>query len=723
MTLITPHFDAACPESARYESHPDMFPWGPHLTNRALCVDFDAAGQPRSLNRHDQASRIAVLLQWLNPELPPGSEPTVTLGTYWVASSWLQDSTKAEWLVPHHAEDTGTPLLLSHLKRIDGQPAQLRIALPPGLGAHGEQTPGRIRFGADEGALTIAWETTEFAPLVQRRSADDYVLQWPAGGDHNIFIAVHWGSDALPTYSWDRDQAATAAFFHQTLSTARVLTSRGDVNRSLNWASVDILRSVYRYPAGLGVSNNLATDYLVCRDTAWIAMGLAYRHPAWSREILKTLQPYCLPNGMMVEYVRGRDGTSETYGLDVLDNTPLYVIASEHVARTTRDQSFARALYPTVTRCLQNLERHLASHPNHLIATSAEGTANWGICSWRNVIPGYVLDGAVTEINVECLQAFRSGSKLAGWLGDDPMEEHWNTRADELSHAISHHLKTGPGRFVRNIDSQGHVHSGLTGDIVFPMLWADLSADDILEMRRQMMAHLLTGRGVRTIPEGDREYHPTGGFGLLGGVWPDLSIWWAKALLDHGFVEDAWMLFQATAAIPEEARSANAVPGEYPEWFCGASGVNRGMYLSPWVAPKLTWLWMAGFLGLTVDSDAVAVNPQLPKDLSWSLWDRIELGPDQLSVWADAARHQLFTSMPVSAPGWAVVVLGPERLTDDVQCTSPDWLWRLYGQEGSTPHVVVASLSVNPEPAVLTIGQIPYELSPRERGPIVFQVE
>ncbi len=50
-------------------------------------------------------------------------------------------------------------------------------------------------------------------------------------------------------------------------------------------------------------------------------------------------------------------------------------------------------------------------------------------------------------------------------------------------------------------------------------------------------ADFVTPVGLRTISTADAWYFPSYGFGLLGGVWPDLTLWFAVALARNGMTE------------------------------------------------------------------------------------------------------------------------------------------------------------------------------------------
>ena len=129
-----------------------------------------------------------------------------------------------------------------------------------------------------------------------------------------------------------------------------------------------------------------------------------------------------------------------------------------------------------------------------------------------------------------------------------------------------------------------------TADEVFPVLF-DVAGP---EQRRAILRRLLepdfiTPVGLRTISTADAWYFPSHGFGLLGGVWPDLTLWFAVALARNGFAEEPAHWLEAIYATMEAGAARNTVPGQFAEWFDGGSLTNRGMYLSPWTGAKYLW--------------------------------------------------------------------------------------------------------------------------------------
>ena len=101
----------------------------------------------------------------------------------------------------------------------------------------------------------------------------------------------------------------------------------------------------------------------------------------------------------MIEYVRGVSGYKTDYDLNINDDTPLHLIAMLHHYNATLDDDWVREHIVLVVR----LTDYMLSQRDEkgLVVCRAKGVDMHGISSWRNIIPYYTLDGAVTEINAE----------------------------------------------------------------------------------------------------------------------------------------------------------------------------------------------------------------------------------------------------------------------------------------------------------------------------------
>ncbi len=691
------HHDLRDPAGAFYEGQPDETAWGPYLANLHFACGFDQDGALRQLWSARTARLYSTRIAWRLE----GQEASARMqwGTYWLRRS-EEDERGAAWWEVTVPDARGVRLL--YRLGVEGSPRSLALELAPSQHrwAVAREEAGELCLEVDDCALNIRWEVESGeVPVCTAATGSDggVVVTWldvASGGALWVWLewrqAPHVPSDRLPP------SAARDALHRQTTDLmlhGRVVTASPELNRALLWAHTNLQRAVFDYPAGFGASNNVVTDYLVCRDTAWIAMGAVYGEPDWAKELLRTFRRHQRDSGMLVEYVRGVSGAEETYGLAVLDNTPLFLIAVDHVVRVTGDHVFAAEMYPTVRAAAEYLAGLSARDPRGLVAERAGGTANWGIMGWRNVIPGYVLDGAVTEINAQSIAALQAAARVASILRKSADADRWTGAWSGLDQAMRAHLRsTQPWGWLRNVDGHGRRVDRLTGDLVFALLFAPTQGVDDGALAAGCRG-LAGPFGIRTIPTQDPEYHPTDGFGLLGGFWPDLTLWWSKALVDRGQCESAWNLFSTVRDLPEAGSRRNAVPGQFPEWFCGASGVNRGMYLSPWVAPKVLWLWMDGFLGLRVEGADLRVQPRLPRAVPWCVWRGVAAVGRRLDIWADAIRQVTYTSVGVRVAEGGHVVLGRDVGAElDLCWDSPDVMVGAYADpEDSGVHLLVGN--------------------------------
>ncbi len=116
----------------------------------------------------------------------------------------------------------------------------------------------------------------------------------------------------------------TKAYYHDVLSRSVVLTPDPHVNRGVIWAKANMLRVQNRAATGWCFTNDpTRSNNSVGRDTAWYAMGADYLTPEFARESLKAYVRLQEPSGLVVEYYDIRNGKTETYGLNINDNTPL----------------------------------------------------------------------------------------------------------------------------------------------------------------------------------------------------------------------------------------------------------------------------------------------------------------------------------------------------------------------------------------------------------------
>ena len=119
----------------------------------------------------------------------------------------------------------------------------------------------------------------------------------------------------------------------------------------------------------------------------------------------------------MIEYVRGVSGYKTAYDLNINDDTPLHLIAMLHHYNATLDDAWVRERLAARGQARPTTCSRSATISG-LIFCKAKGVDMYGISSWRNIIPYYTLDGAVTEINAEAVFALEAAAMLCAVVGD-----------------------------------------------------------------------------------------------------------------------------------------------------------------------------------------------------------------------------------------------------------------------------------------------------------------
>jgi len=117
----------------------------------------------------------------------------------------------------------------------------------------------------------------------------------------------------------------------------------------------------------------------------------------------------------MIEYVRGVTAFKTAYDLNINDDTPLHLIAMLHHYNATLDDDWVRTYLSLIIKLADYMLTQRDG--NGLIFAHAKGVDLYGISSWRNIIPYYTLDGAVTEINAEGVFALEAAAMLCAVAG------------------------------------------------------------------------------------------------------------------------------------------------------------------------------------------------------------------------------------------------------------------------------------------------------------------
>ena len=225
----------------------------------------------------------------------------------------------------------------------------------------GSEAPTRFAADSDYGR---SYEPTYADPLDNATSATgDLIgqLQWDfslaPGERHRFWFAVGVYADdeqhALQRFGGvpggDDALDQTVAALKEILRAARVLTPDPVINQGAQWSKVNMRRVMASYPTGQAFTNDPGTyANVVTRDAAWFVYGNDHFLPSFSRRLLDNLAQRQYSNGKMPEYFDGISGRVEDDGLNINDDTPLYVLAVNHHFRATGDWDWLARTYPAV---------------------------------------------------------------------------------------------------------------------------------------------------------------------------------------------------------------------------------------------------------------------------------------------------------------------------------------------------------------------------------------
>jgi glycogen debranching enzyme len=478
----------------------------------------------------------------------------------------------------------------------------------------------------------------------------------------------------------------TKRFFTAMLERSQVLTPERAINDGALWAKANMLRVIAKYPQGYAFTNDPGnSSAVVGRDLAWFCVGCDYLDSDASKEMLLRFAQTQYADGMFPEYYNAITGTTEDYGHNINDDTPLFVLAcASHYAITADDDFLDR-----IWTCLAKACEYIIAQRDErgLIVCKAAGEEVFGICGWRNIIPHYTMNGAVTEINAECYAALAAVGRLARVRAQrlpahriefEKQAERCAECAGALKEAINTHLlNPNNGMYVLNIGLDGDVHADVTGDEVFPVLF-EVAAPPVAYriVRRLNDPDFQTEAGLRTVSRLSPDYTPYRDVGLIGGVWPGLSFWYARAAAKIYPDAMAHNLRQSYAQYLRDPKIYNTVPGQFSEWFDGESLVNRGMRLSPWEPPRYLWAAITGACGLVVGParKTYRVDPLMPSGWTWLGVRQIRLAGRDISYFVARSRGGFlyFTTGPLEADGQIEtyeedVSAGLERYQSDVE--------------------------------------------------------
>ncbi len=340
--------------------------------------------------------------------------------------------------------------------------------------------------------------------------------------------------DALRRYgriaSADDALEHTVASLEQILRAGRVLTPDPVINQGALWSKVNMRRVMASYPTGQAFTNDPGSySNVVIRDAAWFIFGNDHFLPSFSRRLLDNLGQRQYSNGKLPEYFDAVSGRVEDDGLNINDDTPLYVLAVNHHFRATGDAGWLATTYPAVARAARYIISQIDDRG--LVFCSADDPRGdvWGIAGWRNIISGYHISGAVTEINAECVAALRAAAHLADAVAEDDDRKEFSAASARIRDAMDAYLVNPKnGLYYLNIDVDGTARTDVTGDEIFPVIMRACSEEAAFRIISRLNSpDFWTPAGLRTVSRLDPRFDPAAHSGLMGGVWPGLTWWYA----------------------------------------------------------------------------------------------------------------------------------------------------------------------------------------------------
>ncbi len=522
-------------------------------------------------------------------------------------------------------------------------------------------------------------------------------------------VFVNGRSEAVRDYSQLPDMRSalesTTSHLEDCLRYAQVVTPDPAINEAALWSKVNMRRVMASYPQGLAFTNDPgASNAVVIRDSAWFVYGNDYFMPSFSRALLEKIAEKQYESGKLPEFYDAVTGRIEDDGLNINDDTPLYICAVHHQARTSGDLEWLRSMYPSVARAANYIMSQMDER-DLVLCTARDPRGNvWAIASWRNIIPLYTINGAVTEINAECVAALREAAEMAYGAGHRKDAQNFRAAAERVRAAMDRHLiNPDNGLYYLNIDLEGNVHTDVTGDEVFPVMFAACSEETGFRIVSRLNApDFWTSAGLRTASRNDPLYDPSNYSGLMGGVWPGLTWWYAFAAARYHPEFMVRALRSSFAHYAADPKKNNTVPGQFSEWFDGESLTNKGMRLSPWEPPRFLWAAIEGVCGVTLEHGRPRIAPLVPQTWTWLGLRRLPYHGKELSYFAVRMNggFRIYTTGPIESR--SEVHLYDDDVSDDVSAFADGAVALAFHSNGTiavllgntTPHTLNVALDV-----------------------------
>lgn len=549
----------------------------------------------------------------------------------------------------HNFDDVAHPL------RLTGS-ASLRGSTAPDVRAHYDEDAGAlvaynashpdwvrvfgvsqkpVRYSADLNFGAV-YDPTHLHPSTNKTDATgDLIgclqldLALEPGQRHQIYFTVGLGANGVQQalHAYHRSETADEMLqrsiqnLGQELRRSWVLTPDPVINDGALWSKVNMRRVMAAYKTGNAFTNDPGKyAVVVVRDCAWYVYGNDHFLPTFSGHLLDGITARQYPNGKLPEYIDAVDGRVEDYALNINDDTPLYILAVNHHFRSVGDFEWLRNVYPAVARAARYIISQIDKRGLVYCSANDERGNLWAIAGWRNIISDYKITGAVTELNAECVAALRAASHLAENLGGfDEDARTFRAASERVNAAMDEHLiNPDSGLYYLNIDVEGNARTDVTGDEIFPVIMRACSEDTGFRIISRLNGpDFWTDAGLRTVSRQDPRYDPAACAGLLGGVWPGLTWWYAFGAARYHPSVMVRALRSSFEHYASDPKRNNTVPGQFSEWFEGESLENRGMRLSPWEPPRFLWAAVEGVCGLVLQPGVARINPLIPHHWAW----------------------------------------------------------------------------------------------------------
>ncbi len=441
-----------------------------------------------------------------------------------------------------------------------------------------------------------------------------------------VTLSSRGADDALRTLreagSADDMLERTIEHLENELRVSRVLTPDATINQGALWSKVNMRRVMATYPYCNAFTNDPGKyAIVVVRDCAWFVYGNDHFVPEFSRHLLDAIALRQYPSGKLPEYIDAVTGIVDDYALNINDDTPLFILAVSHHFRSAGDAAWLREIYQNVAAAARYIMSQIDERG--LVFCSADDARGgvWAIAGWRNIIDNYKINGAVTEINAECVAALRAAGDLAEDLGgfDDDARD-FRRASDSVKAAMDEHLiNPNNGLYYLNIDVDGNPRTDVTGDEIFPVMFRACSEETGFRIISRLNCEdFWTSAGLRTVSRYDPRFDPSANAGLLGGVWPGLTWWYATAAARYHPEVMVRALSSSFQHYGSDPKMNNTAPGQFSEWFHGESLENRGMRLSPWEPPRFLSAAIEGVCGLMPRPGTPYISPLIPSHWSWA---------------------------------------------------------------------------------------------------------